>query len=82
MKNYVYRLLVGVDMLGNVITGGNLDETISARSQRAAQRGDAWGKFMVWWLDKLQANHGVEAVQGDLQRAETVEQIEQQALKK
>lgn len=80
MPNYLYKLLVGIDMLGNVVTGGNLDETISARSQRAAQRGDLWGEFMVKWLDWLQKNHGVLAEQGDLKRAETVESIEEKAL--
>ena len=78
---YVRRVLLGLDLFGNIVTGGKVGETISARSQRAADRGNKLGKFMVWWLDKLQPSHGVLAEEGDLGRAEAVEQTEEQALK-
>lgn len=79
-ESYIHRMLVGLDQAANVILGGDPDETISARSQRAAARGGLLGKFMCWWLDKLQPDHGMLAEAGDLERAETVEQIEEQAL--
>ena len=79
-EGYLHRVLVGVDQAANVLLGGNPDETISARSQRAAARGGWLGKFMCWWLGKLQANHGMKAEAGDFERASTVEKAESQAL--
>lgn len=79
-EGYLHRVLVGIDQGANVLLGGDPDETISARSQRAAARNDLLGKFMVWWLDKLQPNHGMKAEAGDLGRASTVASTESQAL--
>ena len=79
-EGYLRRVLVGIDQAANVLLGGSPDETISARSQRAAARNDWIGKFMCWWLDKIQANHGMKAEAGDLERATTVAQTESQAL--
>ena len=79
-EGYVHRVLVGVDQAANVLFGGDPDETISARSARAAARNDWLGKFMCWWLGKLQANHGMKAEAGDFERAATVAQTESQAL--
>jgi hypothetical protein len=75
-EGYLHRVLVALDQFGNVVFGGDPDETISSRSARAAERGDWLGKFMCWWLDKLQSNHGEKAECGDLERAKIVEQIE------
>jgi hypothetical protein len=79
-EGYLHRVLVALDQFANVISGGDPDETISSRSARAAQRGDWLGKFMCWWLDKLQSHHGEKAECGDLERAKIVEQIESRAL--
>lgn len=82
MAGWVHRSLVALDQFANVLTGGKNDETISARSQRAANCGNRFGKFMVWWLDKLQPGHGKLAEAGDLRRAEDIERTEKEALKK
>lgn len=79
-EGYVHRVLVALDQFANVISGGDPDETISSRSARAAERGDWLGKFLCWWLDKLQSNHGEKAECGDLERAKIVEQIESREL--
>lgn len=79
-EGYVHRTLVGLDQFVNVIAGGNPDETISARSARAAKRGGVVGKFMCWWLDKLQKNHGEDAEAGDLERAQNIQNVEDNAL--
>ena len=79
-EGYVHRALVALDQFANVLFGGNPDETISARSARAAARGDKLGKFMVWWLDKLQPDHGTLAESGDLAGAEEIVEIEKKAL--
>jgi hypothetical protein len=79
-EGYIHRTLVGLDQFVNVIAGGNPDETISSRSERAAKRGDFVGKAMCWWLDKLQKNHGEQAEAGDLERSTNVQNIEDNAL--
>ena len=80
-EGYVHRALVGVDQFANVLFGGNPDETISSRSQRAANRGNLVGKFMTWWLAKVQSSHGYKAEAGDIARATNVEQLEAEDLK-
>lgn len=78
---YVRRVLLGLDLFGNIITGGKVGETISARSQRAADRGNWAGKAMTGFLHLFQKKHGVLAEIGDEARAEEVEKTEEQALK-
>src|SRR5260370_28578655 len=78
-EGYVKRVLISLDQFANVITGGKPGETVSARSGRAAARGAKFGKFMVWWLDKFQKNHGEKAEAGDLARAKSVEDAETKA---
>ncbi len=80
LKRYIHNVLVGADQEGNIVLGGKPDETISAHSARAAAKGNPLGRFMVWWLDKIQKNHGTLAEQGDLRRAEDVEKTEEEAL--
>lgn len=77
---YVRRLLLGLDLFANVITGGKVGETISARSQRAADAGNWAGKGMTAFLHLFQKKHGELAEAGDLARAEAVEQTEEKAL--
>jgi hypothetical protein len=79
-EGYLHRSLVALDQFANVLLGGNPDETISSRSQRAAQRGDWRGKAMIWWLGKIQKNHGEDAQAGDIERATAVEDIEKKSL--
>lgn len=77
---YLHRVLVGLDQFFNVVADGHPDETISARSERLASSGNRFGKFMIWWLDKIQPQHGEKAEAGDFERAKTVKDIEAQAL--
>jgi hypothetical protein len=82
--NYVQRVLCGLDQFLNVLTYGNLDETMSARSSRYFRnyQTKAWvgwqkfGAFMCWWLDKLQSLHGLKAEAGDLARAMKIVNLE------
>ncbi len=84
---YFQRVLCAVDQFLNVLTGGNLDETMSARSARywRTQQG-AWvvwrkfGEFMCWWLDIIQSLHDIKAEAGDLARAEAIVNLERSAL--
>lgn len=69
-EGWLHRDLVALDEFANVLTGGCPDETISSRSQELADRGNKFGRFMIWWLDKIQANHGRQAEAGDIARDE------------
>ena len=81
LKHYIHNVLVGADQEANIVLGGHPDETVSSRSQRAADRGNPVGKALTGFLHLFQRDHGHKAEEGDLRRAEQVEQIEQDALK-
>ena len=76
---YFVRLLIGTDEFVNVLTGGNLDETVSSRAGRAAYTGKLWGKILSWWLGKISKNHCRRAELHDEQRAAYVAWLESQA---
>lgn len=74
---YPSRVLVAVDQMLNVVSGGSLDDTISSRMQRWQSRAQdsnpikrAAGKFMCGWLGLIQKHHDVLANIGDRERAE------------
>ena len=76
-ENYGIEVAIALDKLGNTLTGGNSDETISARCGRdtlmdeeAHKHTHALADFMSWWLAKLQKDHGAKAAAGDVARAE------------
>ena len=74
MRWWVYNVLIAVDQLGNAVTGGNPDETISSRlgKVKRAQGGklDRWTWYgvarpldaMLEWIDP---NHSLEAIEDD-----------------
>jgi len=84
-EGYIHRVLVGFDQFWNVVAGGHPDETISARTRRTVDDPNAKHKLLAkvlnHVLDTIQPNHGAKAEAGDAVRAETVETIEQNALK-
>ncbi|HXN98587.1 MAG TPA: hypothetical protein VN881_05900 [Candidatus Acidoferrales bacterium] len=71
-EKYLHRMLVGLDQFLNVVTDGDPDETISARSARAAEKGRPWGLAMCKFLNVFQKNHGPKAQAGDVARADAV----------
>jgi hypothetical protein len=75
-EDFVRRVAVATDVLINVFTGGDPDETISSRAARASQKGSRWGIEMSKFLDLFQKDHGAKAQAGDLQRAEAVAALE------
>ena len=76
-EGWFHRDAVAFDQFLNVLAlHGAPDETMSAHFQRLADSGNKFGKFMIWWLDKVQPEHGQRAQAGDLERAETVEDTE------
>lgn len=43
---YIRRVLIAIDQLGNTITGGDPDETISSRTGKAAIAGKRWALIL------------------------------------
>lgn len=80
MHSYPRRVLLALDLFANVLTFGKVGETISARSQRAADKGNIAGKAMTKFLHLFQKKHGELAEAGDLARAEQIERTEESAL--
>jgi hypothetical protein len=78
-EGYLHKDLVGLDQFANVVTGGNPDETISSRAARADESGKTWGKLMSRFLNFFQKDHGPKAQAGDVERAKTVEQLEEKS---
>lgn len=69
-EGYPHRVLVAFDIFCNVVFFfGEQDETISTHAYRASLWGHYWGRFMTWWLNMMQPNHGQLAASGDLERA-------------
>ena len=83
-EGYIHRVLVGFDQFWNVVFGGQPDETISSRVRRISDDSESKHKLLAVVLNHalnlFQANHGALAEAGDLERAQTVEATEKQAL--
>jgi len=71
---YLMRVLIALDQLGNALTGGYADETISSRlGKRKIQRGgnlrwSDWGgiaKPLDEILDLIDPGHSIEAIELD-----------------
>jgi hypothetical protein len=60
-----FRIAVAIDQLGNAILGGNPDETISSRAEKARLRGARWGCVLCRFLDWLDPNHCAKSVEWD-----------------
>ncbi|MDE3023220.1 MAG: hypothetical protein KGI54_15455 [Pseudomonadota bacterium] len=63
---YVLNLLVSIDCLGNALTGGDPNETISSRAGKAMQEGDKWGCILCYILQHsliFAKDHCIKAIQ-------------------
>lgn len=76
MNAYVKRVLVAFDVFWNVVLGGNMDETISARAGRAKDAGKLWGIWLSGILNWIQPYHVQLAIEHDEERAKDVVTIE------
>lgn len=74
LKQFAWNVLISLDQLGNALTGGNPDETISSRlGKRKRSRGGVlkwsdWAglaKPLDWVLDKVDPNHTLDAIEDD-----------------
>lgn len=48
---------LALDMIGNGLLGGSLNETISSRAGRMARKGSYVAKGLCWALDKVDTDH-------------------------
>ena len=76
--SYWLRLAIAFDEFCNVLFGGYLDETISARAGRAAYHGKLWGTVLASFLGWIAPEHCREAELHDEQRARFIVWLEQQ----
>jgi hypothetical protein len=60
-----FRIAIAIDQLANTFLGGNPDETISSRAEKARQRGARWGCVLCRFLDWLDPNHCAKSVEWD-----------------
>lgn len=51
------RIAIAYDQLGNTMTGGNEDETISSRAGRLRKEGRGWACVLCKLLDWLKKDH-------------------------
>jgi hypothetical protein len=65
-------IALAFDFFWNVMFGGQIGVTISARAYIAKQQGKQWGEILVCGLSRLNPNHCELAVQGDIDRAKAV----------
>lgn len=76
-RPYYIRIFVALDKFINVILfNGQLDETISAHSARAALEGKTWGGLMLKFLNIFDPNHGAGAIVDDQAEAQVVVNLE------
>jgi len=69
---WLLNILISIDQLGNTITGGDPDETISSRlGKMKVKHGGRipWyrplSKVVDWGLDKIDPNHSIDAIETD-----------------
>jgi hypothetical protein len=79
MRTYLMNLAIEGDIFINVLCRGNLGETISARSGRAAHAGKRWGKVLSGVLGRFFPNHCRHAELSDEHRAQYIAWLESQA---
>lgn len=65
LKRYLWNLLLALDQFVNTLAGGDPDETISSRADKAQRAGKAWGCVLCRLLSKLQKNHCRQSVEPD-----------------
>lgn len=69
---YILNILISIDQLGNTLTGGDPDETISSRLGKIKRKYGGiipWTKPLArlidWGLEKIDKNHCIDAIEED-----------------
>lgn len=61
-KSRAWTIALGYDHLGNAVTGGDPDETISSRAYKAMKQGRRWGCVLCRLLDYIEKDHCKKSV--------------------
>lgn len=74
MNTYIFNILVSIDVLLSVLSGGMPGETLSGRAGAAFKEGKLRGRIFAPIIDFIMRNpnHCQEAVLGDMKRAQAV----------
>ena len=62
---YFWNILIAIDQLVNTIFGGDPDETISSRTEKAKQRGQKWAIYLSKFLDLFEKDHTKKSLEAD-----------------
>lgn len=65
LRKWIFNVLIGIDQLGNAITGGDPDETISSRAAKGQFKGKWWGRWLCKALDIVDPGHCPDAIEKD-----------------
>lgn len=67
LSRYLWNLLIALDQLGNALTGGEPDETISSRCGKRLRAGKPCRvcRALCRWLAWLDPGHCAEAIEDD-----------------
>lgn len=60
---YFFNILLGLDQLANAILGGDPQETISSRADKAMREGKRWGCILCKVLSLIQKDHCQKSVE-------------------
>lgn len=71
-EGYLYRVIKGLDEFGNVLTDGNLGQSLSSRIGLDAAKGDHGAIALAEFLNLFEANHCVLAERSDEAQAQLV----------
>lgn len=65
MKQYIWNILIALDQLGNALTGGFPDETISSRMGKRLAKHDKCPvcNFLCKLLNYIQEDHCVKSIE-------------------
>jgi hypothetical protein len=61
-QRFALNLLIIIDEVGNTLTGGSPNETISERAAKAQADGKTWGCVLCRVLDWIQKGHCADAL--------------------
>lgn len=56
-RKWIWNILIAIDQLGNALTAGDPDETISSKAGKALCKGRRWAKILCWALDRIDPGH-------------------------
>lgn len=74
MLNYLFNILLALDLLGSALLNGMPYETLSGRAGTAQRQGKLRGRILAPIINFIMRdpNHCAGAIQGDIARAKAV----------